>query len=268
MILKVISKAFLVAVVSVSFVSMASARSKHPAAVIEPVVGQFDSLVFALSYQKDFCASHADREECKPGAIPTGMGLHGLWPNRDDDPQHKYGYCDISEQEMGKDWCAPKIDVKGKLTQAELGVLTLAMPGAKSCLYNHEWYTHGTCSGLSVEDYFMAASVLTFQFWKLNHVNELISDSAHASVSREDVLAALEKDVGPEVRDAVTIECRYDRQSKTSYLSEIHFSLNREKYMSFPAVDSLYPLKPITKKNGTQVKNLGSCPAEGIQITQ
>lgn len=259
MIQKVFSTALLAVVAVASFSSMAMAKSKHPAVNIEPVVGQFDSLVFALSYQKDFCASHADRTECQPGTIPAGMGLHGLWPNRDDDPQHKYGYCDITEEQMGKDWCAAQIDVKGKLTQAELGILTLAMPGAKSCLYNHEWYTHGTCSGLSVEDYLMAASALTFQFWKLNNVNKLISDSAGSKVSREDILSALEKDVGSDIRSSVTIECRYDKKAKIPYLSEIHFSLSREKYMSFPAQDSFYPLKNNQK---------GSCPAEGIQISE
>jgi ribonuclease T2 len=236
---------------------LASQPASQPTEVT-PVVGQFDSLVFALSYQKDFCASHLDREECKPGTIPGGMGLHGLWPNRDDDPQHRYGYCDISEAEMGKDWCASPIDVKNKLTHAEFGILSLAMPGAKSCLYNHEWYTHGSCSGLPVEDYLMDASALTFQFWKLTSINELISDSAGTSLNREDFLKAIEKDLGPGARDSVTIECRYDHKAKVAYFSEIHISLNREKYMSFPAPESLRSLG----------KPRGSCPAEGIVVSE
>jgi ribonuclease T2 len=156
---------------------------------------------------------------------------------------------------MGKDWCASQIDVKNKLSQEEYEILSEAMPGAKSCLYNHEWYAHGTCSGLSVEEYLMAASALTFQFRKLPAINQLIVDSAGKTLSRSDFLDAIEKDLGPGTRNAVTIECRH--KHKTAYFSEIRFSLDREKYMRFPAQESLKSL----------AKPGGSCPADGIVVS-
>ncbi len=266
---KVFPNIIVAIVFSAGFACLAHTVENKSVSIEEsPVVGEFDSLVFALSYQKSFCEFHSDREECKSGTIASGMGLHGLWPNRDDDPQHKYGYCDISEAQVGKDWCSSQLEVKNKLTPTEFGVLSLAMPGAKSCLYNHEWYAHGSCSGLSVEDYLMRASSLTFQFWKLISTNQLISESAGKSLSREDFLQALEKDLGPAIRDSVTIECQRDRKAKKAYFSEIHISLDREKYMSFPARESLYLNKPTRKKDGTLVKNEGSCPAEGILISE
>jgi ribonuclease T2 len=242
------------------------AHSKKPH--IEPVRGEFNYYVFALSYQKDFCASHPNKVECQSGEILGGMGLHGLWPNRDDDPQHQYGYCDLPEKQIGSEWCASDIDVRSKISDEAFERLSVAMPGVKSCLYNHEWYAHGSCSGLSVEDYVSDASELTFKFWSLTAINELILDAEGEKVSREQILKALEKDLGPQSRDSVVVTCRLDKNKKTAYLSEIHISLDREKFMSFPAPESLAPIKPHPGKDGALVKDNGNCPEEGIVLTQ
>lgn len=242
------------------------ARSKKPHIV--PVRGEFDNYVFAVSYQKDFCASHPNKLECQSDDILGGMGLHGLWPNRSDDPYNQYGYCDISQKQVGSEWCASDIDVRSKISDETFEKLSIAMPGVKSCLYNHEWYAHGSCSGLSVEEYVTDASELTFKFWNLGSINDLIFNAEGGTLSREAILQALEKDLGSKSRDAAVVTCRFDKKTKTAYLSEIHIALDREKFMSFPAADSLSQMKPRRGKNGTLVKDEGNCPEEGIVVSE
>jgi ribonuclease T2 len=97
--------------------------------------GQFDYYVFSLSWSPEFCAqpgqASSNPQEC---ASPKGFVVHGLWPeaNRGPNPES----------------CAAATTVPRSLVNELLPY----MPGAS--LIQHEWATHGTCSGLSQNDYF------------------------------------------------------------------------------------------------------------------
>ena len=93
--------------------------------------GQFDFYLLNLSWSPEFCATHGDSPECGRN---LGFVVHGLWPQdaNGDYPQH----------------CS---DAPGPANpQADTDI----MPTAS--LVEHEWETHGTCSGLGVNDYFAA----------------------------------------------------------------------------------------------------------------
>jgi ribonuclease T2 len=91
--------------------------------------GQFDFYLLNLSWSPEFCATHGDSPECGRG---LGFVVHGLWPQdtNGDYPQH----------------CS---DAPGP-TDARAN--TDIIPTAS--LVEHEWQTHGTCSGLGPNDYF------------------------------------------------------------------------------------------------------------------
>jgi ribonuclease T2 len=96
----------------------------------------FDYYLLALSWAPEFCASHggdASSSECDPGRH-FGFVVHGLWPQNDDGsyPQN----------------CAPARPVAEQIVQRMLAI----MPARG--LIQHEWATHGTCSGLGAQDYF------------------------------------------------------------------------------------------------------------------
>ena len=93
--------------------------------------GVFDYYLLNLSWEPEFCHSrrNADSEECQKGG--RGFVIHGLWP------QFANGY-----PEHCSDTPAP----------GDLARFTDFMPTV--WLAQHEWSTHGTCSGLSPEDYF------------------------------------------------------------------------------------------------------------------
>jgi ribonuclease T2 len=91
--------------------------------------GQFDFYLLNLSWSPEFCATHGDSPECGRG---LGFVVHGLWPQNDngDYPQH----CSNAPGPTNP--------------QADTDIFPTAS------LVEHEWETHGTCSGLGASDYF------------------------------------------------------------------------------------------------------------------
>ena len=94
----------------------------------------FDFYVLSLSWSPAYCASQgsdADPRQCNT-AKPLGFIVHGLWP------QYERGSPDYCG---GSDPTRAEIDSVRDLTPS---------PG----LLRHEWEKHGSCSGLSVRDYY------------------------------------------------------------------------------------------------------------------
>jgi ribonuclease T2 len=98
--------------------------------------GGFDYYVLALSWAPAFCAHVAGNRsagECAAGR-ELGFVPHGLWP----------------EHETGRplENCAPVPPLTAEIVQQMLPLMLDA------ALIQHEWNTHGSCSGLIAEDYF------------------------------------------------------------------------------------------------------------------
>jgi ribonuclease T2 len=95
----------------------------------EAAAGQFDFYLLNLSWSPEFCATHGSSPECGHG---LGFVVHGLWPQYDngDYPQH----CSNAPGPSNP--------------QADTDIIPTVS------LVEHEWQTHGTCSGLSADDYF------------------------------------------------------------------------------------------------------------------
>lgn len=98
--------------------------------------GGFDYYVLALSWVPAFCAHQTTRRsagECGAGR-EMGFVVHGLWPERD------------SGRPLES--CAPVRPLTRDIVQQMLPL----MPDPD--LIQHEWRTHGSCSGLNAEEYF------------------------------------------------------------------------------------------------------------------
>jgi ribonuclease T2 len=91
--------------------------------------GQFDFYLLNLSWSPEFCSTHGDSPEC---GRRLGFVVHGLWP-----------------QDVNGDYPEHCNDAPGP---ADLRGETDIMPTVS--LAEHEWQTHGTCSGLGTDDYF------------------------------------------------------------------------------------------------------------------
>lgn len=140
-------------------------HGQHEAGGACDIAKQSDSYVLALSWQPAFCESHQDKAECgiqDPKAYQaSNFTLHGLWPNKTQCGIH-YGYCgEVKTKPDG--FCNYPGLALGETAREPLGEV---MPSVKagSCLERHEWYKHGTCSGLTPDQYFALAARLTRQF--------------------------------------------------------------------------------------------------------
>ncbi|MCV2889666.1 ribonuclease T2 [Ruegeria aquimaris] len=98
--------------------------------------GQFDYYVLSLSWSPNWCETTGDargEDQCSP-RHDHGWILHGLWP------QYQYGwpsYCRTAEAPPSRQMTAEMADIQGS-----------------SGLAWHQWKKHGTCTGLSAQNYF------------------------------------------------------------------------------------------------------------------
>jgi ribonuclease T2 len=137
-----------------------------------------------------------------------------LAPNKNGDEAHSYGNCgvDAAQQELDRPatWC--------RLPEPELSAatrvgLTTVMPGVASCLDHHEWSKHGTCSGMSVDDYFAFASALVQQVAH-SAFGRYLTLHAGETVDASAVVAAFEKGFGAGSGAKVSLNCTDVRGSK------------------------------------------------------
>jgi ribonuclease T2 len=111
----------------------ASARKHRRHEAAETQDKAFDYYLLALSWAPSYCASHPRDHSRECSAHPSFV-LHGLWP----------------QSENG----APPMDCAevGSPSTATVEHMLNFMPSRG--LIQHEWSKHGTCSGLSADDYF------------------------------------------------------------------------------------------------------------------
>src|SRR5581483_7628047 len=91
--------------------------------------GDFSYYMLVLSYAPDFCSQSNARKyprECGTGRR-VGFVVHGLWPQ--------------SDTSRGPESCGPASPVSAAIIDATLPYIPAAS------LIQHEWATHGTCSG-------------------------------------------------------------------------------------------------------------------------
>jgi len=145
-----------------------SHHSSHgPAA--KGTAGEFDYYVMALSWSPTYCETHPDEnEQCAHKGY--GFVLHGLWPQYD--------------RGGGPENC-PTQDEPDRKTIAR----TLSFMPSKP-LINHEWRTHGACTGMDPTAYFGLADRA---FAAVHAPQELSAPDETVHMTSDDVLAAFKR---------------------------------------------------------------------------
>lgn len=115
-----------------------------PKLPIAEAKADFDYYVLVLSWSPTHCSSDAgrgrdDELQCRAGR-PYGFVMHGLWP------QNERGYPQSCASDQPRVVSSMVMRDALKLSPSEQ-------------LIQHEWEKHGTCSGLSQEDYFATAAL-------------------------------------------------------------------------------------------------------------
>ena len=144
----------------------------------------FDYYLASLSWSPTWCESNPeDREQC--GRRGYGFILHGLWP------QYESG--------NGPQDCRSS----DRPNQQTISRTLAFMPSRR--LIEHEWRTHGSCSGLSADAYFDLADRA---FAAIRIPPSLTATTKPSAMTAEDVRSAF-VDVNPGLRrDMLGVSCR------------------------------------------------------------
>jgi ribonuclease T2 len=199
-----------------------------------------DSYLLALTWQPGFCATgnHAKLAECTASATtPPRFTLHGLWPDwdvngdgaRNDDDAYclpgesgRKAILKLEAASNGNDWRKlPEVT----LSAASRTDLAAVMPGTQAGLERHEWWKHGTCSGLQPEDYFATAIVL-LRLAERGALARLVTAEAGNTVDHNALLQAFATDFGSNSSRALTLDCA--KVGGASALMEIRIRLKRD----------------------------------------
>lgn len=170
--------------------------------------------MFALSWEATFCESHPSKAECQGQSTSygaTNLSLHGLWPQSND-------YCGVSSSDIRNDksgaWYLLPAVVLNNDTRNQLNTY---MPGTQSYLERHEWIKHGTCSGLSQQDYFATLVSLASQFSQ-TQLNQLLSSNIGNYVAVSDIINATQTDYGNNASGSIGLYCSGDKLSEIRFL--------------------------------------------------
>jgi ribonuclease T2 len=225
-----------------------------------------DAYLLALTWQPGFCAGHATLAECK--TVTPRLVLHGLWPDWDINGDGKRNDADdtcvagngrtaIVDIEKAGASAWPKLPPV-ELTAASRGDLAGVMPGAVAGLDRHEWWKHGTCSGLNPDAYF-ATAVLLLRQVERGQLAKLLVDKAGADVERNALLDAFAADLGKDASRALTLDCAKSADGST--LVELRIRLRREKVIEGLNPESLaIPERPAKGDCAATVRIPGAQP--------
>jgi ribonuclease T2 len=174
--------------------------------------GQFDFYVLALSWSPSYCDSagnRADPQQCNRRGKPYSFVVHGLWP------QYDRGYpadCSYNPPRI------PDRTLNGMLD---------VMPSRRLVIY--EWRKHGTCSGLSPDEYF---ALVRKAFEKVKIPPRFAQSTNWQTVSPPEVENAF-KVANPNLEDdMIAVTC--DRRN----LREVRICMSKDlEFRACPQVD-------------------------------
>jgi ribonuclease T2 len=191
----------------------------------KPSSAQFDSSDsssswLVLTWGPSLCAAEPTNAGCKSGHVeaqgPTWI-LHGLWPQPVDEQ-----YCGVPKEiaERASDLhghhmpsVAMADDVRDTLQ---------SMVSDASVMAPHEWYAHGTCSGVTPDVFFSNATALTDQARKL--LDPMFASAQGGRIQLSAVRDKFDAEYGSGAGERVRLSCRnVTGQGSVAY--ELHLSL-------------------------------------------
>jgi ribonuclease I len=169
--------------------------------------GDFDYYVLSLEWHPTFCAGRRGLPECQDPSFDRELVMHGLWPSRLNDPSNSLGYCGVDSSIQRNDTAQTRCQMPAvPISQETHDALATKMPGVDACLERHEWYRHGTCSGLDAESYFELADNLVGQA-NGSRLGRYIVAHAGQTVNASDLIAQARADWGAAADGAVKFAC-------------------------------------------------------------
>lgn len=200
------------------------------------VSGSSVSSLLALTWGPSLCKVEPSNSGCRSGHVGQQgqvFILHGLWPQPSSEQ-----YCGVPQRAAGRPAVALPQDVQAGLQQ---------MMSDASVMASHEWYAHGTCSGVAAPEYFAIATSLTDQVRKV--LDPLFDRAEGRRLAPRSVREAFDSEFGRGAGNRVGLTCR-DVNREGTLVYEVHLSL--------PPVTDL--------RNGATTPSLAEALAKGPTI--
>lgn len=156
---------------------------------------KFDYYLLTLSWSPEYCHGHTSPTQCASDKH-FGFVVHGLWP------EYRTG--------SGPEHCGTQPGLTNPASMLDI------MPDLG--LIQHEWTTHGTCSGLSADEYFGA---IRKAFASFKQPAQLTSAKTQQTLSPRQIKQDVEQ-ANPQLNDSeIMINCA------SNYLQAVEICLTK-----------------------------------------
>ena len=223
----------------------ATAPVAHAASPVE-------NYALAISWEPAFCLTVSGKPECA-SETPNrqdahAFSLHGLWPQSG-------SYCGVtaaqkSNDQAGKWSLLPAVTLQASTEAA----LRIEEPGTQSYLERHEWIEHGTCSGLSQQDFF-APTLAMLDGINASNLGSTVAANVGGRVTLSQLQNAAALDYGTYAK--IDIEYLCISSGGKSYLEEVRLHMRLPSTLP-STVQSSYMAKPIRPASSGQLCKSGT----------
>ena len=226
-----------------AFAALAATLAPAAARAASPV----ENYALAISWEPAFCLQHSTKPECA-SETPTRhdaqyFSLHGLWPQSG-------SYCGVSASLKSADQAGNWASLPAVTLQASTeALLQVDEPGTQSYLERHEWIEHGTCSGLSQQNFF-APTLAMLDGINASNLGATVSANVGGHVTLAQLQSAAALDYGTYAK--IDIEYLCISSGGKSWLEEVRFHMRLPNPLP-TTVQSSYMAKPINPASSSQL---------------
>lgn len=171
------------------------------------------SSLLVVTWAPSLCKVEPSNSGCRSGHVGSlgkAFVLHGLWPQPSTEQ-----YCDVPKR-------TPDRDRKPVSLPPDLQASLKSLMSDSSLMTTHEWYAHGTCSGVTPPEYFGIAAALAEQAGEV--LDPIFTQTAGQPVSSRSVRERFEAQFGAGAGKRVGFTCR-DASGMGSIMYEVRLSL-------------------------------------------
>ncbi len=198
------------------------------------------SSVFTLNWGPAFCKTDPKNEGCSSGRVAKlgdQMIIHGLWPQ-----PYENDYCEVPEKEK-------LVAERGVIDQ--LPPIKIAKPTLDrlSPYYSrqedmaYEWLKHGTCSGVSQEEYFRDIEDLFAQVSEI--LDPVFQSAAGGELQADAIRKRLDATLGSRAGSRLKLTCVKAQSMSGDVILEAELSLPRVEDLRRDG--ALKPLKDLLR---------------------
>ena len=198
-----------VIVASVAFSVLVGDRKPRPT----ETAAKSSSSLLVVTWGPSLCKVDPSNTGCRSGHVGSlgrAFVLHGLWPQPSTEQ-----YCDVPRR-------TPDRDRNPVQLPPDLQASLKAMMSDSAVMTTHEWYAHGTCSGVTPPEYFGVAAALADQ--AAGVLDPMFTKAAGQRLSARSVRETVDAQLGAGAGKRVGLNCR-DASGAGSIVYEVRFSL-------------------------------------------